>query len=148
MEDVMKKYLRPIMAGLLCAIFIANIGFAKDPNATDQRFTEEKLKRIEKNLVLGMESSSPSLQASAALVLKQVKSNAPEYGFTSAIIPLMRILKDEQREANVRIAAALSLQDLKSERGDFAIQRTAQFADSPRVKHICSWLTYQRLKED
>jgi hypothetical protein len=148
MEDVMKKYLKHMIAGLLFAIFIANIGFAKDPTTTDPRFTEEKLKRIEKNLVLAMESSSPSLQASAALVLKQVKTNVPEYGFSSTIIPLMRILKDEQREANVRIAAALSLQDLKSERGDFAIQRTAQFADNGRVKHICSWLTYQRLKED
>jgi HEAT repeat protein len=148
MEDVMKKYLKHMIVGLLFAIFIANIGLAKDPTTTDPRFTEEKLKRIEKNLVLAMESSSPSLQASAALVLKQVKTNVPEYGFSSAIIPLMRILKDEQKEANVRIAAALSLQDLKSERGDFAIQRTAQFSDNGRVKHICSWLTYQRLKED
>jgi HEAT repeat protein len=148
MEDVMKKYLRKIMAGLVFAICISNFGFAKDPTTTDPRYTQENLKRIEKNLVLGIESSSPSLQASAALVLKQVKSVAPEYGFSSAIIPLMRILKDEQRETNVRIAAALSLQDLKSERGDFAIQRTAQFADNGRVKHICSWLTYQRLKEE
>ena len=144
----MKKYLKHMITVLLFAIFIVNNGFAKDPTTTDPRFTEEKLKRIEKNLVLAIESSSPSLQASAALVLKQVKTNVPEYGFTSAIIPLMRILKDEQRETNVRIAAALSLQDLKSERGDFAIQRTAQFADNVRLKHICSWLTYQRLKED
>ena len=144
----MKKYLRHIMAGLLFAILIANFGFAKDPNTTDPRFSEEKLNRIEKNLVLAMESSMPSLQASAALVLKQVKSIAPEYGFNSAVIPLMRILKDEQGETNVRIAAALSLQDLKSARGDFAIQRSAQFSDNDRVKHICSWLTYQRLKED
>jgi hypothetical protein len=148
MEDVMKNYHRRMVVGIVAVILLANISLAKDSKNRDTRFADDKLKRIEKNLVFAMESSIPTLQASAAMVLKQVKEAVPEYEFSSAVIPLMRMLKDEEKEANVRIAAALTLQDLKSSRGDYAIKRTAQFSDVGRVKHICSWLTYQRLKED
>jgi HEAT repeat protein len=148
MEEVMKNFYRHVAAGIVAVILLANISLAKDTKNTDIRFTDDKLKRIEKNLVIALESSSPTLQASAAMVLKQVRAAVPEYGFSSAVIPLMRMLKDEDKEPNVRIAAALALQDLKSSRGDFAIKRTAQFTDVDRVRHICSWLTYQRFKED
>ncbi len=148
MEEVMKNYYRHVAVGFVAVFLTANISLAKGTKNRDTRFTDDKLKRIEKNLVFAMESSIPRLQASAAMVLKQVKEAVPEYEFSSAVIPLMRMLKDEDKETNVRIAAALTLQYLKSSRGDYAIKRTVQFSDVGRVRHICSWLTYQRLKED
>lgn len=144
----MKNSYKYFMAGLLFVVLVFNFAQAKDPNYYDPRFTEDKLNRIEKNLVIALKSSIPTLQASAALVLKQVKSNSRNYEFSSAIIPLMSMLKNERHETNVRIAAALALQDLRSTRGDFAIKRTAQFTDNERLKHLCFWLTYERSKGD
>jgi uncharacterized protein (UPF0248 family) len=142
------KTFQTIFLVLVCAnlIFVTS-GFAVNPRETDKRFSEEKLKLIERNLVIGLESNMPSLQASAAIVLKQIKLNAPYYDFSETIIPLMRIVKDENNEVTTRIAAAVVLHDLCSARGDFAIKRTAQFTDVERMKRICSLLAYDRLKQ-
>ena len=141
------KTFRTILLVLVCAslIFITS-GFA-GKRSTDNRFVQAKLELIEKNLVLALNSGMPTLQASAAIVLKQVKFYTPEYDFPNAIIPLMRIVKDENNEVTTRIAAAVVLHDLRSGRGDYAIKTTAQFTDVERIKRICTLLAYDRMKQ-
>ena len=136
-----------VVSVCISLLFVTTV-FAGNPMGTDKRFSDERLKSIEQNLVIGLKSGMPSLQASAAIVLKQVKLYAPEYDFPETIIPLMHIVKDENNEVTTRIAAAVVLHDLRSSRGDFAIKRTAQFTDVERVKRICSLLAYDRLKEE
>jgi hypothetical protein len=147
MEDVMNTH-RTILLSLVgaCLLFVST-GFAGNPLIPDKPFREEQLKTIEQNLVIGLNSGISSLQASAAIVLKQVKLYAPEYDFPEAIIPLMRIVKDENQDVTTRIAAAVVLHELRSDRGDYAIKGTAQFTEVDRVKRICSLLVYYRLKE-
>ena len=143
----MNNYRILLLLLVSACLLMASTGFAGNPSGSDKPFREEKLKTIEQNLVVGLNSGISSLQASAAIVLKQVKLFAPKYDFPGTIIPLMRIVKDENQEVTTRIAAAVVLHELRSDRGDYAIKGTAQFTDVDRVKRICSLLVYDRLKE-
>jgi len=131
----------------LCAVLAAIVSSsqASDSTGHDARFTEAKLTLIEKSLANALESSSPGLQASAAQTVRDLKKLVPEYSFSRLVIPLMRIVKDEGAEIGPRILAALALHDLRSEMGDFAISRVATFTDVKRMKHLCAWLTYEKL---
>lgn len=115
-------------------------GYAGITYSSDPRFTDEKLQVIEKNLRCALESESFGLQTSASQVIRDVKSLVPRYEFSSLIIPLMRIVKDESAQPANRILAVLALHDLRSERGDFAIKRVGMFADVGQLKHLCMWL--------
>lgn len=143
----MKKISQLVLAGIVILLLVSTT-FALGPKKAIRQFTEAEIDEIEKNLVSGLESEIPSLQASAAMVLKDVKCCVPDEKFSSTVIPLMRLLKDKNEITNVRIAAALALHELKSERGDFAIKRSIRFSNSERVKHICKWLTYMRWLEN
>ncbi|HCV44305.1 MAG TPA: hypothetical protein DGH68_12525 [Bacteroidetes bacterium] len=111
------------------------------------RFKGATVDAIEKSLVMALKSPSPGVQASASQVIRDLKGLLPEEKFSLVTIPLMGIVKDENADAAVRIVAALALHDLESGMGDFAIERTAQFTDNERMKHVCLWLTYERLRE-
>ena len=144
----MKNYKHLIFVVILSGIFLApSIVLSAGPEETYGKFSSDKLSQIEANLVVALTSENIGLQTSAANVLKQVRVYAPEYNFTGAIIPLMQIVKNEIYDVNARVAAALALHDLKSERGDFAIKRTAIFSDTEQVRHICKHLASERIAE-
>ena len=134
-----------LLAGIL---FVADGATASSSSEADRQLSFDKLDQIEKNLILALESNSPGLQATAARTLKQVKALAPQYSFGDCIIPLMRIVKDENREVGARIMAGLALHELRSARGDFAIKREAEFTDVGQVRHVYQWLAYTRFLEN
>lgn len=129
---------------LILVASVCGVVFAGQPASSTVTLTPEKLALIEKNLVIGLESGVPTLQASAALVLHQVKSLAPDYSFSLCVIPLMRIVKTVDYDVEARLAAGLALFDLNSARGDFAIARTARFEENQRVKKVFVAMTYER----
>lgn len=133
-----------VAAGL---ILTSSAPASTPPDASSTRFSSEKLQIIEENLILCLNSEYPGVRASAALTLRQLKEVAPEYSFTSSIIPLMGIVNDERYDNPSRIAAALALHALKSDRGDYAIRMTSQLTDVARVKFIYEHLAYARLQE-
>ena len=137
---------RSIVVGMALVGALSAKASAAGP-ARDSRFSDEKLILIEANLVAGLsDADRPTLQASAAGVLRQVKEYAPEYDFSSAVIPLMAIVKDESKDEPARILAALALHSLHSGRGDYAIKTTAWFTGNERVKKICSALAFEGVK--
>jgi hypothetical protein len=117
---------------------------ANDASTPKIVLTQEKLRLIEQNLIIGLESNIPTLQASAALVLRQVKEIAPAYEFSLSVIPLMRLVRTESYDPTVRMAAALALHGLRTAQGDFAIARIAKFEDNPRVKKLLQAMAYER----
>ena len=130
---------------VLCGptLVLADIGTGR---AVD--LSNSKLNQIENNLIAALESASPTLQASAAQVIRDIKASKPGYDFARSIIPLMRILKDENQELGVREMAALTLHEIGSDRGDFAIERESAFCTQPHLKRLCTWLTYAKVKGD
>lgn len=129
---------------LLAMLLVAGLAYAGTPAPVSKTLTEDQLDRIEANLVVGLKSGIPSLQTSALFVLRLVKAAALQHDFSSAIIPVMAILRDEEQACNARILATLALNDLKSGRGNYAISMVARFADEGRLKHVCQWLEYYR----
>ncbi len=135
---------------LLLAVALVNMSTAwsMDNSARAPRFTRATVDQTEESLVMALQSNSLGLQTSAAQTIRDLKSLFPERSFSRFIIPLMRIVKDQDAEACSRVVAALALHELHSARGDFAIQREARFTDCPKMRHICSWLAYNRYLEN
>lgn len=115
---------------------------ARDETLAVGRFMSATIEQSEKSLKIALEAPSQGLQLSAANTTRQLKELLPGQEFSSLVIPLMRIVKDENAETSARIVAAIALHGLHSAKGDFAISRTAEFTDNPRMKNTCSWLTY------
>jgi hypothetical protein len=112
-----------------------------------QRFVNATVEQSVQSLKMALDNPSQGIQVSAAQTVRQLKELLPEHEFSLLIIPLMHIVKDEDAGTPSRVVAALALHDLRSSRGDYAISRTAEFSTNKRVKHICSWLAYNRKRE-
>lgn len=110
-------------------------------------FKGASIHAIEENLAIALQTPSPGMQASASQVVRDLKALLPDQEFSRLTIPLMAIVKDEDAEVAVRMVAALALYDLQSSKGDFAIQRVAQFTKNERMKHLCTWLTFDRMQK-
>jgi hypothetical protein len=131
------------------SLVLSGSAFATAPpdNPTTRVFTQEQLVKIEDNLLLCLASECPGVRATAALTIKQLKETAPGYSFERSIIPLMRIVKNEDSDDCSRLTASLALHVLESARGDYAIKMTAYFTEAGRVKRMCENLSYTRTTE-
>ncbi len=107
-----------------------------------------KLELIEQNLAIGLESGNPGLQASAALVLDELKTLVPDYGFDLTVIPLMRLVRHSGYSESARLAAGLALHDLHSSTGDFIIARVARVEQDARIKKAFTAMSYERGLQD
>ncbi|MFC2139988.1 HEAT repeat domain-containing protein [Bacteroidota bacterium] len=85
-------------------------------------------KSIEANLLVGVNSDNEGLRISSAYYLGELKSE-------KAVIPLMRMLRQEKVEA-ARIIAALSLIKIEDPQGLFMVKRTARFNELERVRKM------------
>ena len=87
---------------------------------------------IVSNLLEGLKSSNCGLKMSCAYFLGELKSER-------AVIPLMKMLRDEENECS-RLMAALALIKIEDARGVFMVKRQAEFDDCLRVRNICKIL--------
>lgn len=112
---------------VVISISISSFGFIKQLPAKVHNYNRDL---VIENLLNGVNSGNHGLRMSSAYLLGEIKAD-------EAVIPLMKILKNDQNE-EARIMAALSLLKIEDSRGLFAIKRTIQFDDSERVKKMCS----------
>jgi HEAT repeat protein len=82
------------------------------------------------SLIMGINSDNFGLRTSSAYMLGELQCE-------KGVIPLMRMLKSEERE-DARIVAALALLKIGSEKGIFAIKQAIRFDDSERVRRQCA----------
>ncbi|MBM4168381.1 MAG: hypothetical protein FJ215_04405 [Ignavibacteria bacterium] len=142
------KPITPVVLIVVATLLIAASAFASTPpDRAASPFSFDRLKLIEENLIACLGSDIPGVRATAALTLKQLTDLAPDYSFDRSIIPLMRIVKDEACDGPSRIAAALALHALRSDRGDYAIKMNARFTRSQRIKHMYEHLALARSLE-
>ena len=140
----MKKNIPLIASSLL----LSSMLWGQGSSQTESRFCEKKLAKVEQSLVIALRSDdSPGMQTSAAYVVWRLKKEAPSYGYSRTVVPLMEILNDQNKDCATRIMAARALHELNSSRADRAILLQARFCEEPKVKHICSWLVHERSVE-
>ena len=82
------------------------------------------------SLIMGINSNNFGLRTSAAYMLGELKCE-------KGVIPLMRMLKSEDRE-DARIVAALALFKIGNAKGIFAIKQAIKFDQSERVRRLCT----------
>ena len=129
---------------LVGPVVFAAPAFAGEGDQYIASFSDEKIDLIQDNIVLALRSGIPGMQADAAQLVRDLRNLRPDQPFSGCIVPLMRIVKNESGDQSARVLAAFALDKLESERGYFAISRTAQFTENPMLKHVCTWLTYDR----
>ena len=136
------------------AVFLALVAFtamtvyAQDPVNPVSPFQNATIEQTEKSIIKALESDSPGLQTSAALTVRELKALMPDRSFSCFVIPLMRLVKDEEGERCPRVVAAIALHELHSARGDYAIAQQAKCTDCSCMKRTCNWLAYYQLLED
>ncbi len=128
--------------------FAVMTAHAQESKPAAAPFTRATVEQTEKSLINALESNSEGLQISAALTVRELKTMMPERSFSSLVIPLMRIVKDDNASSASRVIAAIALSDLHSAMGDYAISRETNFTGDAALKHACSWLAYNRTIED
>ena len=82
------------------------------------------------SLIMGINSDNFGLRTSAAYMLGELKCE-------KGVIPLLRMLKSEDRE-DARIVAALALLKIGDAKGIFAIKQAIRFDQSERVRRLCA----------
>ncbi len=98
-------------------------------NTSNAEGDEIKNSAIE-SLIMGVNSDNFGLRTSAAYMLGELKCE-------KGVIPLMRMLKSEDRE-DARIVAALALLKIGNAKGIFAIKQAIRFDESERVQKLCA----------
>ncbi|MGB2870187.1 MAG: hypothetical protein WBD36_17195 [Bacteroidota bacterium] len=139
--------MKRILMFLALGCITTGLLFATDPKHS-QSFTQARLTVIERELVAALESDIPGLQISAARTMRQLRECAPWYEWNASVIPLMHIVNREEHDSQARVSAAIALHELRSSRGDFAIQRMGQFAANSKVQRTCYMLCRSRLTEE
>jgi hypothetical protein len=119
----------------------AQTGSTREEAAKPPQFTEEKIAIIEENLVKDLESKNPGVVIGGTQTVREMKKAVPTHDFSKLIIPLMRIVKDENSDRASRILAALALDEIDSERGNFAISREGEMSNDDVFKSLCANLT-------
>ena len=117
-------------------------GFAQE--SKQLVLTNERFSQTVRGLAASLQSGSPGLQASAAETIRELRAVLPSHSYSSLVIPLMGVVKDEHADVSARIVAALALNELESDMGNFAIKRVARFSECKRIRNLCAWLTYNR----
>lgn len=80
------------------------------------------------SLLIGLKSDNLGLKTSCAYMIGELK-------ITNAIIPLLKILKEDKNE-EARIAAALALYKIGTPLAIYSIKQSAKFDDSKRVSNL------------
>ena len=106
--------------------------------------SQQKFDVIEQNIVNALRSDVPGMQADAAQLVRDLNNARPDISFSTCVVPLMAVLKNEEGESAARILAALALDQLDSPMGHFAVSRTASFTSDSRLAYVCGWLAYER----
>ena len=113
---------------LILLIFFVFISYGSAAEPVKEKRTINRDLTIQ-NLLIGLNSDNAGLTSSSAFYLGEVSS-------TEAVIPLMKLLRNAERE-ELRISAALALLKIGDERGIYAIKRAIVFDESKRVSDMC-----------
>jgi hypothetical protein len=98
---------------------------------------------IVKNLVRGINSDNTGVKISAAQRIFEFIEHKyfTKNDFSPAVIPLMKMLREEDSELG-RIAAALSLYRIEDSRGIYHLKGAAKFDKSEKVRKVSRNLYY------
>ena len=93
--------------------------------------TPAQYARAEENLLFGLRSDNQGVREGSAYMLGELRSQ-------TAVIPLMAMLRNDDKESS-RIVAALALTRIGDARGVYAVKRATTFDASEQVQKKCAF---------
>ena len=112
------------------------------------KFVESHLKQTDEMLLKSFESNNVGIVSSSVQTLRELEQVFPKYEFTSLLDPLIKLVKDENGNTQVRILSAIALDGLHSDIGDKAIYAVSKDSNNKSVKDICIALSIESLKNE
>jgi hypothetical protein len=112
----------------ICALTVLSIAQtpAELPNTSLSR------EQIEENYLCGLNSDVPGLQVSCAYFLGEMKSDR-------AVIPLMKMFRDENNSPGQRLMAAWSLYKIGDARGLYLIKCEGENSNCDYTRCLCDY---------
>lgn len=120
------KFSFQLLAVLILTTFLIGAAYA---SGSPKARTEIKTNTIS-SLMNGLKSDNLGLRTSSSYMIGELQ-------ISNAIIPLMKILRDDENE-EARIAAALALYKIGSPMSINAVKQSIRFDESKRVSKLCS----------
>jgi hypothetical protein len=111
---------------VLMLLLISSVLMANNNNL---KFDDDKYDIIVENYLNGIQSNNFGLKTSSAFYLGELKSS-------EAVIPLLRILSNQNEDVRTRITAALSLYKIGDGRGIYRLKTTAKFDENTRLSEL------------
>ncbi len=130
------KYLTTTVTVLILIITLSTTAFAGD-NPTKKY---ENSQNTVSSLIEGLKSDNTGLKTSCAYLLG-------ELNVTEGIIPLMRLLRNDESD-EVRICAALALYKIGTPISIFAVKQAIRFDESERVSKLAAKFYYDYLRSN
>lgn len=117
---------RMFSAFLFIIVLSSTFIFASNPSEKDKLVVSQNTIQ---SLINGIESNNTGLKTSSAYMIGELK-------ITSAVIPLMEMMRNDDSE-EARIVAALSLYKIGTPLAMNAVRQAIRFDRSERVKRMC-----------
>ena len=130
------KNLTAIVTIFLLIITLSSNAFAGDNSTKKYEYTQNTIA----SLMEGLNSDNIGLKTSCAYLLG-------ELNVTEGIIPLMRLLRNDESE-EVRICAALALYKIGTPISIFAVKQAIRFDESKRVSKLAAKFYYDYLRSN
>ena len=121
---------------LILIITLSTTVFAGDNSTKKYEYTQNTIS----SLIEGLKSDNTGLKTSCAYLLG-------ELNVTEGIIPLMRLLRNDESE-EVRICAALALYKIGTPISIFAVKQAIRFDESERVSKLAAKFYYDYLRSN
>jgi len=121
---------------LILIITLSTTSFAGDNSTKKYECTQNTVS----SLIEGLNSDNIGLKTSCAYLLG-------ELNVTEGIIPLMRLLRNDESE-EVRICAALALYKIGTPISIFAVKQAIRFDESDRVSRLAAKFYYDFLRSN
>ncbi len=125
----MRKLINTTVALLVISFLFVSSSFAGEKKIPNSNLDYDK---VEKSLLIGLDSDNLGLKVSSAYMLGEIKSE-------NAVIPLTRLLREGEDE-RARLAAALSLIKIGTERSVYVVKQGERFNDFDKVRDMCEHL--------
>ncbi|HEX2867426.1 MAG TPA: hypothetical protein VHO03_10310 [Ignavibacteriales bacterium] len=111
----------------------------KQHNVT--RFMKTHLSSSIEMIARALENRQYNMRLSALQTTRQLEQLFPEESFSRLIQPLIAIINDSNLETETRALAAITLDQLHSDKGDAAIFTAAENCEDLIIKNLCRAIT-------
>jgi len=126
--------LKSLITALILTVTVVSASYS----AGNPKATLEIKQNTVSSLMNGLNSENLGLMSSSAYMIGELQ-------LTNAVIPLMKILREDKNE-DLRIAAALALYKIGTPLAINAVKQSARFDNSQRVSKLCANFYYEHLK--